>query len=842
MKFLGSIAFKIWISCTVVLLLVLLFFSMYYPYVQGEELTAFKRKEIQETTNSLALAVKLSLAEDDFQGLKKTLSRAQEKEDFEYVAVITTTEGKDEVLTAYPALPAYSNKKNNAEHFIIEESPFQSESFKGKVVVSFSKKNIDDTVKAMNRPIYLAIVIIFFVSLIIFSAVASIISRPVRNLTRFAQQLADENYNEPIPVSHKKNEISKLNNTIAALQERLISSRERNIQLTDGLEEEIRKRTAELENSTQRLIDAQQTAKIGNFEYLFASKKWKCSSNIYSFLGLTEEEGLGSIMALWDAENKDELKKTLLLISKEEAENSSLTLDLRFKKKNSEAYVTLLLTARISVNEDGQTQNIVGTLQDISYRKKIEIELQELSLVAKNATNCVVITDEKQRIKWVNESLLNLTGYSLEEVIGQTPKMFQYDKTNSSAKSFIREKLREGLDVQVEIQNRGKNGNEYWLELNIVSIRDKHNKITGYIAIETDITTLKNSQEEIKRINESLENRVLENTRKNLDLSRMIVEQEKLATIGEISAGIAHDLNTPLGAAKVGAESLNYVMNEFMQIFPSMNSEEQQLVIGLSETIKPAGVKSGLLRLKEQQAMEIYLKGCNPDWLVELPQLTQKLSECNITIDQSEVIEKMVALPNTMVCLSALYQLQMLHQLMESISISTERAINVVKDVRAFINKGTTPVRQDIDLRKNIQVVLNIFNHELRKQVQLETNLPEGITIQGFDVKLFQLWSNLIKNALDAMEECHEKRLTVEVKTLENGRVSVCVSNNGPKIPEEIQTQIFKKFFSTKREKNGTGLGLSIVKNVVDEHHAHIRVESTEERTSFYVEFPTKIG
>jgi len=839
MKVFKSIAFNIWISCTLVLLLVLLFFLLYYPYVQRDELTEFKREEIHETTHSLALSVELSLAEDDFQGLKSTLTRAQEKDDFEYVAVVTNMEGQEQVLASYPKTYTKSQLKRDKDKFIVEESPFSSKNVQGKVVVAFSKKNIDDTVNAMNKPIYLAILIAFLVSLIIFSAVASIISRPVRNLTRYAQQLTDENYNDPIPLSTKNNEISKLNNAIAELQKRLIISKERNLQLTDGLEEEIKKRTAELEKSTQSLIDAQQTARIANFEYQVSTKNWKASSNIYPILGLNQTDGLEAVKELVDPEDLEEMKTAIIEASQS---NGHLALDLRFRKKEQQDIVTLLLTARITASEDGQPTQVVGTLQDISYRKKIENELQELSLVAKNATNCVVITDQNQRIKWVNNSLLTLTGYTMEEVIGQTPKMFQYEKTNRATLAYIREKLRKGLDLQAEIQNRGKNGNEYWLELNIVALKDKQGSIYGYMAVETDITKLKNSEEEIRKINETLETRVLENTRKNLDLSRMIVEQEKLATIGEISAGIAHDLNTPLGAAKVGAESMTYVVNELINVLPQLNTAEQHLVIDLSKNIKAMGAKSGIVRLKEQQAMEDYLQKLDPQLLVHSPQLTQKLSECNISVDQADIINTILSQPHIELCLKALFQLQMLNQLVESISISTERATNVVKDVRAFINKGTTPERQSIDLKKNIQVVLNIFNHELKKQVHLETNMPDGIFIQGFDVKLFQLWSNLIKNALDAMEDSEQKYLSIDIERKEENWVTVCIGNNGPKIPEEIQQQIFKKFFSTKREKNGTGLGLSIVKNVVDEHNARIRVESTEEQTRFYVDFPIMNG
>jgi signal transduction histidine kinase len=175
--------------------------------------------------------------------------------------------------------------------------------------------------------------------------------------------------------------------------------------------------------------------------------------------------------------------------------------------------------------------------------------------------------------------------------------------------------------------------------------------------------------------------------------------------------------------------------------------------------------------------------------------------------------------------------------LLHTILLSTERAANVVKDVRSFINKGVTPERLSIDLEKNIRVVLNVFNHELRKQLKLDTSFEDGLFIQGYDIKLFQLWSNLIKNAIDAMEENSNKQIRIETKS-DSESIIVIVSNNGPKIPETIQSQIFNKFFSTKRDKNGTGLGLSIVKNVIDEHNAKISLDSNDEWTSFKIEFP----
>ena len=119
----------------------------------------------------------------------------------------------------------------------------------------------------------------------------------------------------------------------------------------------------------------------------------------------------------------------------------------------------------------------------------------------------------------------------------------------------------------------------------------------------------------------------------------------------------------------------------------------------------------------------------------------------------------------------------------------------------------------------------------------VEFALSENCFIEGYDIKLFQLWSNLIKNAIEAMEET-DKRGNLRIFDIESKTgITIVVENNGPKIPDEIQSEIFNKFYTTKSEKNGTGLGLNIVKNVIQDHNAKIELDSTDERTQFKITF-----
>jgi PAS domain S-box-containing protein len=836
MKFLNTISVKIWGSFTLVLFVIFLFITIYYPNQQHKAFTDFKKNELKEIANTIALGVELSLKNDDFEGLKKTVELASNKKDFEYVAVFLYENNKKQLLTSYPEINNDKTLSENNDKFIFEKATFNTDNFNGEVLISFSKKKINDTVNALNRPLYITIFALLVLSIILFYLIANQISKPIKNLIKITKELQTENYQTIIPSSNANDEIGDLNNAIIDLQFSLNESRRNNKNLTECLEEEILKRTIELEKTNFSLIEAQSNAKISNFYYSSLNKKWEASSVFYDIVGLDKQKNypVSSLLTLFIPEDRKELA---LFLAGKDNNSRELARDFKLVRQDNKTTVWIDLRCLVDFNEKGELLNFQGTIQDISYRKKIEEELQELSLVAKNTSNSVIITDANKRIKWVNNSAINMTGYSFEEMIGKSPKMFQFDKTNPTTIAKIKQLLDNNQEVKVEILNRSKTGNEYWLELNIVPLKNSKNEVYGYIAVETDITELKNSEDAVRRMNETLENRVLENTKKNLDLSRMIVEQEKLATIGEISAGIAHDLNTPLGSAKVGAENLAYVLNEITQLFPLLSSEEQFLVNELSKEFKAGLLISGVQKRKEKEFVINFLEQELNYEQENLLLLAQKLIDCRILHEQKDIIAKITKLTDPITFLKVLVNLQYKDSLLESIITSTERAAEVVKDIRSFINKGTTPDRIEVDLQKNIQVVLNVFNHELRKNISLETSFEDNLKIQGFDVKLFQLWSNLLKNSIEAMDSTVDKKITISTKSIENF-CRVEISNSGPQIPDEIINNIFKKFFSTKRDKSGTGLGLSIVKNVVGEHNAKIQVVSTEEKTTFIIDFP----
>jgi PAS domain S-box-containing protein len=833
MRFYKTVSFKIWGSFTLVMGLLMIILAVYYPKRQRESIMEFKKNELNELANSLAQSVENSIKNDDFFGLKESVDHTSENKDFAFVAVIANENGKENVLAVSPMLDSKVVLERNDELNLYESHDFITPSLKGKVLIAFSKERVENAINSLNQPIYFIILGLFLISIILFYFVANLISRPIRSLTKITSRLHEEDFKNPLEKIAFPDEIGELNNAVIVLQTNLNEYREKNNKLNTGLEEEIQKRTFQLESANKKLMEAQIHAKIVNFEFDFNSKKFYFSQNFNKILGLDElvNFDLDSVLDLIHDDDRWAFKE---ILSKDSL-NNDIVLDFRFLKPSSNSIITMNCVAKL--DGDSDSNYLYGTLQDITYRKRMEDELRELSLVAKNTSNSVIITDKNKRITWVNASTLKLTGYSYEEIIGNSPRMFQFDKTNRDTIAHIKSKLDHEEEVSVEILNRGKTGTEYWLELNIVPLKKMNGEVYGYMAVETDITSIKKSEEEIRKINESLEQRVLENTKKNLDLSKSLVEQEKLATIGEISAGIAHDLNTPLGASKVGAENLKQVVADLKLNLPHLDSSEQLLAIELSEKYKAQIGASGLQKMKDKSIVEAYLKENVNRNFEDLTLFALKLVDCGIGVQNESDINKILGTQNPEVFVKVLNDYQLTDNIVDGILLSTEKAANVVRDVRAFINKGTSPERQNLDLQSNIQTVLNVFSHELRKNVQLSTQFHDGLKINGFDVKLFQLWSNIIKNALDAMEGQAEKKIIVQTRLI-NDEIVVEISNNGPKIPDDIINNIFKKFFSTKREKSGTGLGLSIVKNVLDEHGARISVKSDDDLTTFSMMFP----
>ena len=379
----------------------------------------------------------------------------------------------------------------------------------------------------------------------------------------------------------------------------------------------------------------------------------------------------------------------------------------------------------------------------------------------------------------------------------------------------------------------------FFTELHLRVLMTISNLLAQKIAAIDEQMTKERLQLEILEINADLERRVAEETNRNLELTKSMSDQEKLVTIGEIASGIAHDLNTPLGAIKIGAESIRFTLDNLFGHVVAKCTDEQ-LNIALNRSIERQGelFVGGLQQRKEMKELDGFLVSHYPNIpAADRTKLVAMLVKTRILPDQQEFIQQVISAPNTLDFLELIYSLQIVRNFIETILTSSDRASNVVQDLRSFIKDQRNTEKGPVNINDNINTVLNVFNYDIKRSVELMLDINKSLYVDGYDIKLFQLWANIIKNALESLDQYRERGI-IKIKAIGTAdEVIVSIANNGPKISDEVKSKMFEKFFTTKARKNGSGLGLSIVKSVLDDHGAQMHLESDDEWTIFTFNF-----
>jgi signal transduction histidine kinase len=330
-------------------------------------------------------------------------------------------------------------------------------------------------------------------------------------------------------------------------------------------------------------------------------------------------------------------------------------------------------------------------------------------------------------------------------------------------------------------------------------------------------------------------------------LQSIAVQQEKMASLGTLAAGLMHELNNPGAAARRAASQLRENLMRLHELSAKfskteMSHEQKQCMFDLQEHALAAKQPLRLNSLEQSDAEEALAEWMEEANIENAWKMAPTLVSIGIDAKELECAREEFTGPIFSDALSWLAALVSSMQLVGTIEESIGRVSDLVLAVKSYAYEGKGQ-RQTVDINNSIHATLIILAHKFReKEIVVEKELASDLPIfQALCSGLNQIWTNLLDNAIDAAStQGHIKIRTWVEKTLNDGRPEICVSisDNGSGIPTECQAHIFDPFYTTKPIGVGTGIGLGIVHRIVEQNGGVIRFASEPGSTEFVVRLP----
>ena len=406
---------------------------------------------------------------------------------------------------------------------------------------------------------------------------------------------------------------------------------------------------------------------------------------------------------------------------------------------------------------------------DITARKQAEQTKERLASILEATTDFVGISDGKGQVLYANRALRHLCGLgSLSHgplcQIADTHPEWAYQKI---AQKGLPEAARNGVWAGETAILDATSGQELLVHQLILAHRDEKGELDFYSTIMRDISAPRRQADELRQAYEELQR-----------AQKQLVQSEKMASIGQLASGVAHEINNPVGYLHSNMGTLGQYIQDVLSVIEAYES-----------------ALTGLIDPEARAAVEQVKKETDFSFLLEdIPKLLAESQE------------------------------------------GIQRVRKIVRDLKDFAHAGDNEDWQWVDLRHNLERTLNIVHNELKYKAEVTQSYEDMPEIRCLPGQLNQVFMNLLVNAGHAIEKEGKVGVSAGHK---DGWLWVEISDTGCGMPQEVVERIFEPFFTTKPMGKGTGLGLSISYGIVQKHGGHIEVESEVNKgTTFRVVLP----
>lgn len=478
---------------------------------------------------------------------------------------------------------------------------------------------------------------------------------------------------------------------------------------------------------------------------------------------------------------------------------------------------------------------------DITDRKRAEEALRESEekyrVLFENLQNVFYRADNSGNILLVSPSCEKVFGYSPEEAVGLnlTRDIYAYPEQRRKFLAILKEK---GSVDDFELQLSRKDGAIIWGSVTSHFYKDKEGNVLGVEGTVMDISARKQTEEQLIEANIELRT-TLDDLKRT---QSQLIRSEKMAALGQLIAGVAHEINTPLGAIRASIGNISYALSETIQQLPQLlQSLSPAQRANFFALVQRALQDKKHLTSREERKLRRALREELETYHIEN---ADGIADTLVDIGIYKNIPLFISLfqdANRALIMQTAYNLSVQQHNSENIKTAVERAAKVVFALKSYAHYDYSGQMIQADITEGLEVVLTLYYNQLKHGIEVVKQYAEVPAIPCYPDELNQVWTNIIQNALQAMDGKGRLEITVSSDQYPGSSdqyIVVQITDSGCGIPEGIKERIFEPFFTTKPSGEGSGLGLDIVKKIVDKHQGSIEVESQPGKTTFSVWLP----